>query len=97
MKTEKELKTLKGLQTEAEMVDYFEDIKEFDVKRITRVVKGGIKKGAIKRLKMLNDIFLKGTDFDISPAKTQREAYFHQLGKFEELKRFCDVTGKDLK
>ena len=42
------LKTLKDLQTEEEMGCYFEEVNEFDVKRITRVVKGGIKKEAIK-------------------------------------------------
>ncbi len=52
--TEK-LKTLKDTSTEEEMADWFEDIKEFNVKRITRVVKGGIKQEAIKEVKSLDE------------------------------------------
>ena len=48
-----ELKTLKEIATETEMVNYFEDIKEFDIKRITRVVKGRTKQEAIKWIKDL--------------------------------------------
>jgi len=45
------LKTLKETATEEEMAEYFEDIKEFDVKRITRVVKGNIRQSTIKDIK----------------------------------------------
>lgn len=55
-----------------------------------------LKQEAIKRCKFIREVFFDGVDMDKSPAKTQREAYFHQLGKFEELKRFCNITEEDL-
>ena len=56
-----------------------------------------LKQEAIKRIKFIKEIFLDGSEFDKSPARTQREAYFHQLGKYQELKRFCNITKEDLK
>ena len=77
-----ELKTLKDIESFGEYTEL--------------VGREKLKAEAMKRIKFINEIFLEEIEMDKSPPRTQREAYFHQLGKFEELKRFCDITKEDL-
>ena len=79
----KELKTLKDLNEECK---YMEEC-----------CKHCLKQEAIKRIRFIKEIFLDDTDFDKSPARTQREAYFHQKGKADELMSFLNITEEDLK
>lgn len=82
-----ELKTLK-------------DLKEMNFKSsgYSRLVfKEDLKAEAVKRIKFIKELFLDGFKLlELTPT-TPREAYFHQLGKFQELKRFLDITEDDLK
>ena len=83
-----ELKTLKEIATETEMVNYFEDIKEFDIKRITRVVKGRTKQEAIKWIKDLQ----KGFNYLNDPNETTQN-YFAII---RWIKHFFNLTEEDL-
>jgi len=78
-----ELKTLK-------------DLKGFEGSYHDAIGYDELKAEAIKRIKFINEIFLNNADFDISPPKTQREAYFHQKGKVDELKYFLNLTEEEL-
>ena len=83
-----EIKTLKDIKSpkmKMELVDRNKVVSRIELKR-----------EAAKRCNFIKHIFLEGKEIDTSPARTPREAYLHQLGKLQELKRFCDITDKEI-
>ena len=55
-----------------------------------------LKENATTRAKFIKEIFLDNADFDISPSRTPREAYFHMKGKYDELVRFFNIEEWEL-
>ena len=55
-----------------------------------------LRQEAIKHIKFIQEVFIDGVDMDKSPARTQREAFFHQKGKQDALKNFFNIEESEL-
>ena len=86
------LKTLNEIQTEEMMADYFKDVISFDVRRITRVVKGGLKQEGINHIKYIEKNYLKE---NINNSIYERGLI--SRGKIDWIKYFFNISEEDLK
>jgi hypothetical protein len=93
-------KTLKDLEFQKMFINSRE-------KQIIDFTNEELRKEVLVRTKFLKEVFLDDAPsineervirlrINKKPANTPREAYFHQLGKFEELVRFFNITEEDL-
>ena len=88
-----ELRTLKDIELKERGIN----ITDLRTLETLRRYDYNLRAEAIKWIRWIEEIFIEGVEMDKSPAKTQREAYFHQKGKQDGLKHFFNITEKDLK